>query len=67
MGLPPPSRRRAGRMNAAGIAVFYGATEKDSAVAEFRPAVDSLISVAAFRVHRPIHVLDLTRFTRAGR
>lgn len=54
-------------MNAAGIAVFYGATEKETAVAELRPAVGSLITVAAFRVHRPIHVLDLTRFTCAGR
>ncbi|RYY05457.1 MAG: RES domain-containing protein, partial [Alphaproteobacteria bacterium] len=67
MGPPPPSLRKAGRMNAAGIAVFYGATEKDTAVAEMRPAVDSLISLAAFRVHRPINVLDLTRFTRAGK
>jgi hypothetical protein len=67
MGPPPPSLRRAGRMNAAGIAVFYGATERDTAVAELRPAVGSLISIAAFRLHRPIHVLDLTRFTRAGR
>lgn len=67
MGPPPANLRRAGRMNAAGIAVFYGATEKETAVAELRPAVGSLISVAAFRVHRPIHVLDLTRFTRAGR
>ncbi|MEI4505980.1 RES domain-containing protein [Sphingopyxis sp. CCNWLW253] len=67
MGPPPRPLRRAGRMNAAGIAVFYGATEKDTAVAELRPAVGSLISLAAFRVYRPIHVLDLTRFTRAGR
>ena len=67
MGPPPANLRRAGRMNAAGIAVFYGATEKETAVAELRPAVGSLISMAAFRVHRPIHVLDLTRFTRAGR
>lgn len=67
MGPPPPPLRRAGRMNAAGIAVFYGATEKETAIAELRPAVGSLISLAAFRVHRPLHVLDLTRFTRAGR
>lgn len=67
MGPPPPNLRRAGRMNAAGIAVFYGATERDTAIAELRPAVGSLISLAAFRVHRSIHVLDLTRFTRAGK
>lgn len=67
MGPPPPSLRRAGRMNAAGIAVFYGAIEQDTAIAELRPAVGSLISLARFRLHRPIHVLDLTRFTRAGK
>lgn len=67
MGAPPPSRRRAGRMNAAGIAVFYGATERETAIAELRPAVGSLISLAAFQVHRSIPVLDLTRFTRPGR
>lgn len=67
MGPPPPPLRRAGRMNAAGIAVFYGATEKETAIAELRPAVGSLISLAAFRVHRPIHVLDLTRFNHAGK
>ena len=67
MGPPPPPLRRAGRMNAAGIAVFYGATERDTAIAELRPAVGSLISLAAFHVRRPIYVLDLTRFTRAGK
>jgi len=45
MGPPPATLRRAGRMNAAGIAVFYGAMEKETAVAELRPAVGSLISM----------------------
>lgn len=67
MGPPPSGLRRAGRMNAAGIAVFYGATERDTAIAELRPAVGSLISLAAFRVKRPLHVLDLTRFIRTGK
>jgi hypothetical protein len=67
MGPPPPGMRRAGRMNAAGIAVFYGANEKETAVAELRPAVGSLISVATFRIRQPIHVLDFSRFKGPGR
>ncbi|WP_162239465.1 RES family NAD+ phosphorylase [Aureimonas sp. Leaf324] len=67
MGTPPPSLRRQGRMNAAGIPVFYGATERDTATAELRPAVGARIAVAAFRPQRPIHVLDLTRFDRPGK
>jgi hypothetical protein len=67
MGTPPPSSRRAGRMNAAGIPVFYGAVEQDTAIAELRPAVGSLVCVARFKLLKPIHVLDLTRFTRPGK
>ncbi|WP_061934637.1 RES family NAD+ phosphorylase [Aureimonas sp. AU22] len=67
MGTPPPALRRQGRMNAAGIPVFYGATERDTAVAELRPAVGARIAVAAFRSRRPLHVLDLTRFDRPGK
>jgi hypothetical protein len=67
MGAPPAGMRRAGRMNAAGIAVFYGATDADTAIAELRPAVGSLVCLATFTLRRPIHVLDLTRFTSPGR
>jgi hypothetical protein len=67
MGPPPSHLRRAGRMNAAGIAVFYGALELDTAIAELRPAVGSLVCAAKFKLSRPIHVLDLTRFSRQGK
>lgn len=67
MGAPPAGLRRAGRMNAAGIAVFYGATDADTAIAELRPAVGSSVCVATFQVRRPINVLDLTRFTRPAK
>lgn len=67
MGPPPPRLRRAGRMNAAGIRAFYGALERDTAVAELRPAVGSDVCIARFRLLRPLFVLDLTRFGRPGK
>ncbi len=67
MGAPPAGLRRAGRMNAAGIAVFYGATDLDTAIAELRPAVGSTVCVCTFELRRPIYVLDLTRFTKPGK
>jgi hypothetical protein len=67
MAPPPPGLRRAGRMNAAGIAVFYAALTDETATAELRPPVGSQICLAIFRLTRPIHVLDLTRFTRPGK
>ena len=67
MGAPPAHLRRAGRMNAAGIAVFYGATDTDTAIAELRPAVGAFVCIATFKLRRPLHVLDLTRFTRPGK
>jgi hypothetical protein len=57
----PPSRELvpSGRMNARGIAVFYGATEVLTAVAEVRPPVGSSVAVVQFEIVRPIRLLDL--------
>ncbi|KVW04399.1 hypothetical protein WK91_35850 [Burkholderia cepacia] len=58
---PPPTRlARAGRMNAQGISVFYGATSASSAIAEVRPPVGSKVAVAKFILTRPLRLLDLT-------
>lgn len=63
---PPPSRlASAGRMNALGISVFYGATSIESAVAEVRPPVGSRVVVAKFNVLRPLRLLDLTSLEHA--
>ena len=59
-GSPPPRAARAGRMNAQGIAVFYGATNALVAIAEVRPPVGSQVVVAKFIVCRPLQLLDLT-------
>lgn len=58
---PPPARlANAGRMNANGISVFYGATNSASALAEVRPPVGSRVAVARFDIIRPLRLLDLT-------
>lgn len=58
---PPPSRlANAGRMNARGISVFYGANSAAIALAEVRPPVGSRVAVARFEIIRPVRLLDLT-------
>lgn len=59
IGPPPFNLARAGRMNAAGISVFYGATDPDVALSEVRPPVGSLVVVVRFDIVRPLRLLDL--------
>ncbi len=57
---PPPWRSApAGRMNAQGISVFYGAVDIATAVAEVRPPVGSRVVIAQFEIIRPIKLLDV--------
>jgi hypothetical protein len=57
---PPPARyAMGGRMNARGIAVFYGATDPDVALGETRPPVGSKVAVARFEITRPLRLLDI--------
>ncbi len=60
LGSPPASLASAGRMNARGISVFYGATEAGVAIAEVRPPVGSNVAVAKFSINRLLRLLDLT-------
>lgn len=58
---PPPTRfASAGRMNARGISVFYGATNASVALAEVRPPVGSKVVVAKFSITRALRLLDLS-------
>lgn len=69
LGSPPSSLASAGRMNARGISVFYGANNPDVAIAEVRPPVGSQVAVARFDITRPLRLLDLTALgaaTEAG-
>lgn len=62
---PPADRRSGGRLNAPGIAVFYGAFDPETCIAEIRPAVGSWLVVAGFEPTRPLRLLDLTAFSDA--
>jgi hypothetical protein len=62
LGSPPSLHAAAGRMNARGISVFYGANSAEVALAEVRPPVGSQVAIARFEVIRPIRLLDLTAF-----
>jgi hypothetical protein len=54
-------------MNAAGISAFYGAFEEQTAIAELRPAVGSVVAIAQFTLLQPVNVLDMTRFNLPGK
>jgi RES domain-containing protein len=60
LGSPSSKLANAGRMNAAGISVFYGATLESVAIAEVRAPVGSNVAVAKFVVTRALRLLDLT-------
>lgn len=64
LGPPPRDSRAAGRLNAAGIGVFYGGLSSDVCVAETRPFLGSYAVVAEFEQIDTIKVLDLTAFDR---
>ena len=64
LGSPPSFFAVAGRMNARGISVFYGANEPSVAVAEVRPPVGSKVTVARFDIIRPLRLLDLTALSK---
>jgi len=62
---PPEHKRKPGRLNPAGIPVFYGAFEEETCVAELRPPVGSTIAIGHFTLTKPICVLDTTVFSGA--
>ena len=66
LGSPPTTSALAGRMNAQGISVFYGANYAHAAVAEVRAPVGSQVAVARFAIIRPLRLLDLTAVGDVG-
>jgi len=59
IGPPPSGVGAAGRMNAKGVSVFYGATEKEIAISEVRPPVGCHVVVGVFKLIRKLRLLDL--------
>lgn len=59
LGPPPSAVAVAGRMNARGVSLFYGATEAEAARAEVRPPVGSRVLFGRFDLVRPLRLLDI--------
>ncbi len=59
LGPPPPRQAKAGRMNAAGISVFYGAFDSDTCVAEVRAPVGAWVVMGQFELIRSVSLLNL--------
>jgi hypothetical protein len=67
LGAARPGKAGSGRMNPAGISVFYGAFDPITCVAELRVPVGGSAIIGRFEILRPLRVLDLTRLEAAQR
>jgi hypothetical protein len=61
VGPPPASKARAGRMNADGVTVFYGATDQDTSLAEMRPPLGGDSAVITLQTTKTLRMLDFKR------
>ncbi|AMO95520.1 RES domain protein [Collimonas fungivorans] len=61
LGAPPSERASSGRMNPAGIAYFYGAFERGTAIAEVVAHPPTEVAMGAFEITAPLIVADLTK------
>lgn len=64
LGPPPSDFATAGRMNSAGIPVFYGAMDRKTCVAEVRPPVGSRVVTGKFEILKTVRLLDLNLLER---
>ncbi|KUO02262.1 RES domain-containing protein [Streptomyces resistomycificus] len=66
IGSAPPGRAAENRMSRAGVPLFYGSADSDTAVVEISARDDRpFAAVAAFEVTRPIRVVDLVDIPKA--
>ena len=66
LGPPPPGKARAGRANAEGISVFYGAMDAYTAAVEVRPALGQQVWVAQWTLRQDASLVDLTKTAPLG-
>jgi len=66
MVAPPPDKASWGRVQIAGNPVLYTASEIETAIAEVRPAVDSILTIAEFspKTGEEIRIFNLTQRER---
>jgi hypothetical protein len=65
LGASPRELNSSGRMNSAGIPVFYGSFDVATSVAELRGPVGGTAIVGKFEIIRPLRILDLTKLQNA--
>ena len=58
---PVTGHAKEGRANSSGIPVLYVGSTEQTAISEVRPWVGSEVSVAQFKLSRPLHAIDLTK------
>lgn len=65
LAAPPKEAASAGRMNPAGVPVFYGAFDRETCIAELRPPVDGRVISAEFKLSKEIRILDFKALEEA--
>lgn len=65
VGPTPKEKARAGRMSPEGVVALYCATEKETAIAELRPAIGQTCAVIGLRFSKELRLLDFRRLERA--
>ncbi len=63
--MPIPNWQGEGRANPRGIPALYVATTRDTALAEVRPWIGALISVAQLETERELNVIDCSKYHAA--
>jgi hypothetical protein len=61
MTSPPSSMAGNNRMSPAGVSFFYGALDRDTAIAEVRPSLAEEVAVGSFQVCKNLHDLDFSQ------
>jgi len=62
LSAPPSKLATPGRMNPAGVRMFYGATNPETCLAELRCAAGDIVVVAEFKPVRHLRLLDVSAF-----
>lgn len=65
VGPPPNHMASAGRMNAEGVPVFYGAMDIETCIAEIRPVISDASVVIGLETTLPLKLLDFTKLETA--
>jgi hypothetical protein len=65
VGPTPKEKARSGRMSPEGVVALYCATEKETAIAELRPAIGQTSAVIALRFSKELRLLDFGRLESA--